>query len=294
MLPALIAVDWGTTRLRAWLVSADGTVLDRTASDDGILSVPAGGFPATLLGRVGPWLERHGRLPVAMAGMVGSRNGWVEVPYVDCPAGIPRLASALTRVPLGDGIDALIVPGLITRDADGTPDVMRGEETKIAGAGLDDGGGVMPGTHGKWARLAAGVVEGFATFMTGELYAALIGSTILGRLAEEPDDPAGFARGLAAVRRPGGLTHQLFAARTLVLAGDMPGTQVRPYLSGLLVGTELDQGLALAAGRDLVLVADGAFAESYGAAFAPLGVPVRCCDPEDVFLRGLARIVAAA
>jgi len=294
MPPALIAVDWGTTRLRAWLVAADGTVLDRTASDDGILAVPTGGFPATLLGRVGPWLERHGRLPVAMAGMVGSRNGWVEVPYVDCPAGIPRLASALTRIPLGDGIDALIVPGLITRDADGTPDVMRGEETKIAGAGLDDGVVVMPGTHGKWARLAAGVVEGFATFMTGELYAALIGNTILGRLAEEPDDPAGFARGLAAVRRPGGLTHQLFAARTLVLAGDMPGTQVRPYLSGLLVGTEIGQGLSQAAGIPLVLVADGAFAETYTAAFAERGLHIACLDPEAVFLRGLARIVAAA
>ena len=152
----------------------------------------------------------------------------------------------------------------------------------------------MPGTHGKWARLAAGVVESFATFMTGELYAALIGNTILGRLAEEPDDPAGFARGLAAVRRPGGLTHQLFAARTLVLAGDMPGTQVRPYVSGLLVGTEIGQGLSQAAGNQRVLVADGAFAETYTAAFAERGLQIACLDPEAVFLRGLARIVAAA
>jgi 2-dehydro-3-deoxygalactonokinase len=292
--PALIAIDWGTSRLRAWLVAADGAILDRAEGDEGIMAVPPGGFSATLRRHVGAWLDAAPGTPVVMAGMVGSRNGWVEAPYVPCPAGISDIAASMVRVPLGGGLDARIVPGLITRDGAGVPDVIRGEETKLAGCGLADGTVVMPGTHGKWARIRGGRIEGFATFMTGEVYGAMAEHTILGRLAEEPDDEAGFARGLEASHRPGGLTHQLFSARTLVLTGDMPGAQVRPYLSGLLIGAEIEQGLAVfGAEGERVLVADGAFARNYAAAFTARQVPVRLVSPETVFLQGLLRLLAA-
>ena len=153
--PGLIAVDWGTTRLRAWLVDADGRVLDRTAADEGIMAVPPGGFPAD----AAPPCRRlaraqHRPLPVVMAGMVGSRNGWVEAPYVACPAGVGRhRRGAGCASTSATACTAASCPGLSRRDAAGVPDVMRGEETKLAGCGVADGIVVMPGTHAKWARM---------------------------------------------------------------------------------------------------------------------------------------------
>jgi 2-dehydro-3-deoxygalactonokinase len=292
--PALIALDWGTSRLRGFLLRNGGEVLDRVASEDGIMAVPAGGFPAVLEKVCGPWLRRWPHLRIVMAGMVGSRNGWAEAPYVECPASLGEVAARMLRLPVG-GTQALIVPGLAVRDADGVPDVMRGEETKIAGTGLDDGVLVMPGTHSKWARLKGGVVESFATFMTGDVYAALGEHTILSRLAERPEDETGFVAGLAAARRPGGVTHLAFAARTRVLLGDMPGTQVLPYLSGLLIGREVAEGLALLRPEGPVtLVADGGFARSYEQAFAVVGLPCRVLPAEETFLRGLTRLASLA
>jgi len=293
-LPRLIAVDWGTTRLRAMLVSREGAILEVSSADRGIMAVPAGGFPEVLRGVVAAWIERYGRLPIVMAGMVGSRNGWVEAPYAECPASIADLAARVVRIPF-DGADVLLVPGLSYRDASGTPDVMRGEETKIAGAGIATGTIVTPGTHSKWISLRDGVVEGFVSFMTGDFYGALKDHTILGKLAEEPEDPAGFVRGLAAARRYGGLTHQAFGARTSVLLGDMSGTEVGPYLSGLLIGSEILNGMALdRPPGEIVVVADGVFRRNYAVAFEAFGIEVRFLDPEETFIAGLARILEAA
>lgn len=289
----MIAVDWGTTRLRAWLVDGSGAVLDRVTGDDGIMAVPPGGFPAVFRRHLGAWLHRWPDAPVVMAGMVGSRNGWVEAPYLACPVGIDALARAFAVVDAGEGRRAMIVPGLTARDAAGAPDVMRGEETKIAGCGVADGLVVMPGTHSKWARIEGGRIEGFSTFMTGDFFGALKDHTILGKLAEEPADPAGFARGLDAARRPGGLTHVAFSARTLVLMGELPPAQVGPYLSGLLIGTEIDAGLAGAGdAAAIALVADGVFAQSYTAALASRGRACRLIDPEDAVVAGLRRLAA--
>ncbi|WP_460448164.1 2-dehydro-3-deoxygalactonokinase [Alsobacter sp. SYSU BS001988] len=292
--PALIALDWGTSRLRAYLVSASGAVRDRLGADDGIAAVPAGGFPATLRRHVGPWLDRDPSLPVVMAGMVGSRNGWVEAPYLECPVEIDDLGRSFARADLGGGREALIVPGLTCRRPGGAPDVMRGEETKIAGAGVRDGVVLTPGTHSKWAEVAQGRITGFSTFMTGDVYAALKDHTILGMLAQDPPDETGFARGLAAARGAGGLTHLAFSARTLVLMGELAPAQVGPYLSGLLIGVEIDQGLAMAPpGAEITLVAEGVFAASYAAALADRGRTCRVLDPEAVIVAGLLRILDA-
>ena len=85
---AIIAVDWGTSRMRAYRLDAAGKVLDRASGDDGIASVPAGGFPAVLERHCGAWMRSAPLAPVVMAGMVGSRNGWAEAPYAACPARI--------------------------------------------------------------------------------------------------------------------------------------------------------------------------------------------------------------
>ena len=207
------------------------------------MAVPPGGFPATLRRHVGPGSRAMPAMPVVIAGMVGSRNGWVEAPYVACPTIRSGIAARWRRWISATGSHGMIVPGLTTRDSAGVPDVMRGEETKLAGCGVADGLVVSPGTHAKWVRMAGGPIEGFATYMTGDFYGAFIDHTILGKLAEEPD-------GRSRVRpRPGGVgaagrpDASAFSARTLVLMGDMTGAQVGPFLSGLLIGSEVRHAL---------------------------------------------------
>ncbi len=293
--PALLAIDWGTTRFRAYLLDSAGTVLEHVASDDGIMAVKPGGFPAVLVIRCGMWLARHPDLPVIMAGMVGSRNGWVEATYRQTPATARDLADAMLAVDIGNGRMARIVPGLSTRDATGAPDVMRGEETLALGAGIENGIVILPGTHSKWVQITNGDITGFASFMTGEFYATLLGHTILGKLREEPDDPSGFDRGLAAAQRSGGLTHQAFAARTSVLLGDMSGHAVAPFLSGLLIGSEVDAGLGLAqTDGEIVLIAEGDIAAAYTRALAARGKRSCTLATEGCFTAGLARLLDAS
>ncbi len=292
--PALLAIDWGTTRFRAYLLDKAGAVLERVSSDEGIMAVKPGGFPAVLAIRCGMWLARHPDIPVIMAGMVGSRNGWAEVPYRACPATASEIAGAMVAVDIGNGRPARIVPGLSTRDAAGAPDVMRGEETLALGTGIENGTVILPGTHSKWVQLENGKIKSFATFMTGEFYATLLSQTILGKLREEPDDSAGFAKGLEASKRPGGLTHQAFAARTSVLLGDMSGHEVAPFLSGLLIGSEVDHGLAMdPTGGEIALIAEGIIVESYSKALATKGKTCRTLTTEDCFTAGLARLLDA-
>jgi 2-dehydro-3-deoxygalactonokinase len=167
----------------------------------------------------------------------------VEVPYLDCPADLPAIAAALARV--SDPALA-IVPGLICRDADGVPDVMRGEETQILGA-LEEASSpqavVLPGTHSKWALTSESGIETFATFMTGELYAVLREHSILGRLAAAGSDPGAFERGvLSSLGSRVGLSHELFSARTLALTDKLASAGVADYLSGLLIGAEVAAG----------------------------------------------------
>lgn len=290
--PAHLVIDWGTTRFRAYLIDGAGQVLDRVESHDGIMAVKPGGFPAVLAIRCGSWLARHPDLPVVMAGMIGSRNGWVEAPYRACPATAHDIASAMQRVDIGNGRIAHIIPGCSTRDASNTPDVMRGEETLALGA-ADDGLVILPGTHSKWVRMDKGVIAEFATFMTGEIYAALLNHTILGTLRTEPTNPAGFAKGLASSKRGGGLTHQAFATRTSVLLGDMDGAEVASFLSGLVIGSEIKSGLERFGQHErITLVAEGQIAEFYVEAFQSFSCSVKVLAPEPCLIAGLNRIAS--
>ena len=190
----MIGVDWGTSSFRAYRLDRGGRILRRHAAPLGIMAVPEGRFDAALRQAVGAWLA-EGERRVLLCGMIGSRQGWVEAPYLACPAGAAELAQALAPVPFA-GAEVRLVPGLSARDVAGIPEVMRGEETQIAGAlGRIAGTGLvcLPGTHAKWARLAGGRVAGFATHLTGEAFAALRDHTILGRMMHEgTTDPAAF------------------------------------------------------------------------------------------------------
>ena len=237
--------------------------------------VASGGFPDALRVLLDGAAD-EGK-PLIACGMVGSRQGWVEAPYRECPANLDVLAAALTAVP---GTRLAIVPGLICRDRAGVPDVMRGEETQIVGvldASLAQGERrviVLPGTHSKWALVGARGIETFATFMTGEIFAVLREHSILGRLAVAGNDGAALERGVAhSLAAEAGLTHDLFSARALALTGELAPEAIGDYLSGLLLGAEVAAGRRwleqhAVAGESVTLIGDAALCERYRRALA--------------------------
>lgn len=296
----MIGIDWGTTSLRAYRLDGAGTVLEQRESAQGILSVPEGGFAAVLDAAIRPWLDAGEEL-VLLCGMIGSRQGWQEAPYLSCPAGPAEIAAALVPLPYPGAARCLLVPGLSTRGPEGVPDVMRGEETKLVGLLVELGDEAaatlcLPGTHSKWARLEGGRIAGFATRMTGETRAVLLGHSILGRLsapAREPSDEA-FRRGLRRSRDRGGLLHHLFGTRALGLMGELAPAETDDYLSGLLIGHEVRAAVedgAASAGAMVHLAGSATLCRLYALAFEEYGVRHRQHDP-DIVVRGLRRIGA--
>jgi 2-dehydro-3-deoxygalactonokinase len=311
----LVALDWGTSNLRAYLMSAEGAVVEARRAPRGILHLPApagaGGFERAFADIAGDWVGSHPTLSVVAGGMVGSAQGWIEAPYVRAPVDLRTLAGAGARVPSGLGPDVLVAPGVIFEPPDRAPDVMRGEEIKIAGAiAAEPSLGerawfALPGTHSKWAFVREQRIVSFATYMTGELYAVLREHSILGRLmspepADAGDSALGFETGLAAARAssPGDLGHQLFAARTLGLTGRLPRNALADYLSGLLVGHELVSALAASrttrdAGAPLVLLGDAALCRLYARALKVFGAAADA-QLDDTAPRGLWEFARAA
>ena len=278
--PALIAVDWGSSSFRAYLMARDGTIVDECATADGVSTVAPGGFPKALLHLVGVWLDSHADLPIIASGMVGSRHGWREAPYVKCPADPRDIAARLIEVWMGDRAVRL-VPGLSYEPADEEPDVMRGEEVEILG--IADSGGrlvVLPGSHSKWAIVEGGRVERFKTFVTGELFAAVKDHTLAGAFARaatrKADGPAfarGVERGAGATRGDGGsgLLGALFGARSLPLMGGLAEDEAAEYLSGLLIGAEIAEARRLFPREAPRVAGADALVKRYLAAFAVLG-----------------------
>lgn len=275
--PRLVALDWGTTSLRAYLLGADGVVLDRRSEPSGILNVPERDFGAVYDAITSTWLSRHPGLPSLASGMIGSAQGWIEAPYADVPADVERVARTLAVV---RSVGLRIVPGLAQRGR--TPDVMRGEETQLFGAMVEVPGlaeeavVVLPGTHSKWVRVARGRIEGFTTYMTGELFAVLSRHSILGRLMEGTSGDVGagaaFTRGVRHARDAGGaLANLVFSARSAVLVGDLPAADSLGYLSGVLIGDEVRAGLATGH-RPRALIGEPALCARYAAALGELGV----------------------
>ena len=284
----MIGVDWGTSNFRAFRMEG-GTVTGRVGSGPGLLSIARGGFGAALTAAVGDWL-RDGETCVLMAGMVGSRQGWVEAAYLPCPADPAALAAATIAVPF-EGATVRLVPGLSADGPDGVPEVMRGEEMQLVGV-LDrigaDATVCLPGTHSKWVQVAGGRVMGFRTHLTGEAFAALRGHTILGRLMHE--GPAGpgdaFLRGVARSGETGGVLHHLFGVRTLGLFGRLAEADAASYLSGLLIGHEVRSA---APGTPVSLVGTPGLCALYAAAIAQCGGRAEIIE-QDAAAIGLARI----
>jgi 2-dehydro-3-deoxygalactonokinase len=321
---ALIALDWGTTSLRAYLFDAHARVLATRASTAGIMNLPRsaadGGFDAAFDDACGAWLDHAQGVPVIAAGMVGSAQGWLEAPYVETPANADALVAGIVRVQTARGATLHIVPGVLQRGE--LPNVMRGEETQIFGALSAHANGTydthdthavdsnvrsligLPGTHAKWAVVQAERIERFHTFMTGEVFAALREHTILGRTMTTPDRPdtEAFLRGVNIAREKGqaGVLATVFSTRTLGLTGELSSEAQPDYLSGLLIGHELagldavlaQQGSSLAQ-QSLRLIGNDALCERYRLALTQFGC-LRAEPVRQATERGLWRVAVAA
>jgi 2-dehydro-3-deoxygalactonokinase len=278
---ALIGLDWGTSRLRAFLFDTRGVVLATNDRPWGVLSAP-GGFAHAYHEIVGPWREAQPDLPALASGMIGSTEGWARAPYCACPAGPVELAAGVVTASTADG-SVSVVPGVEQRGA--APDVMRGEETQIAGAlALRSNLGacctlVLPGTHSKWVDVRDGRIVTFTTYLTGELFAVLREHSILGRPARNAVHAGrgaawdAFERGVHAAGESTarGIAPLLFRTRSLVLQGALQAEDSLDYLSGLLIGDEV-RSASIAATTQLALIGEPALCERYCRALAMNGL----------------------
>jgi 2-dehydro-3-deoxygalactonokinase len=280
-----LAIDWGTTNRRVYRI-ADGMVEQTERDDRGIVSVPPNAFPAEVAGI----RQRMGDLPILCAGMVGSNRGWVEIPYVDCPANLKTLSAGAVWVETGR---TAIIPGVAARGGEHA-DVMRGEEVQLLGAvaaGLVPPDGLLcqPGTHCKWATLQSGAITGFATAMTGELFALLQKHSLLAsQMTSTVQTGADFDRGVADAA-DGALLTRLFNVRANFVAGlRADDTCVASYVSGLLIGT--DVRAQHVAGRDVYVLADPQLGSLYASAIDAAGGRARTIDSHTAFIGGITSI----
>ena len=288
--PAWIAVDWGTTHLRAFAMGPAG-VLAEAESDDGMATLARDGYEPALMRLVAPWLAPGAPVDIIACGMVGSRQGWLEAPYRDTPCA-PLDPPTLVTVPLADPrLTLRLVPGLRqVRPAD----VMRGEETQIAGAlaampGFD-GVLCLPGTHSKWVHVSAGEVVSFQTCMTGELFALLSTQSVLRHgMAGDGWDEHSFINALSdAMSQPERFSARLFSLRAEALIANLSPACARSRLSGLLIGIELAATRPYWLGQQVVIVGAPKLAATYAAALAAQGVVARTLPAAACTIAGLA------
>lgn len=297
--PVTVLLDWGTTNFRAFLVKSDGSIIDEKEGDRGIQSVAKGEHERVVSEALASWRAEYGPLDILAAGMIGSRNGWIEMPYVPTPAAAADLAAACRTIELPEGDRLTFLPGLTDPTGFPFPDVMRGEETQLVGFGLKrDMIVVLPGTHAKWAEIRNGRIERFRTFVTGEIYTTLANHSFLSKVATAERDhaTAAFAKGVALAQeecaRAGGLLTRLFAVRTGWLAGTTTPDEMKSRLSGLIVGWEFVEARAggwFKEGDTIAVVGDDDLVEVYERVATAFGLELAPA-PADAAIRGALAI----
>ncbi|HEV7434435.1 MAG TPA: 2-dehydro-3-deoxygalactonokinase [Pseudorhizobium sp.] len=293
--PAYAAVDWGTSSFRLWLMDAEGTVLAERRSDEGMTVAAKTGFEEVLSAHLDA-LAAPLDLPVIVCGMAGARQGWIEAGYITVPAPLVAVLAGAVRV-AGLTREVHILPGLAQRHAN-APDVMRGEETQLLGAlrqGADSQQLVcMPGTHSKWVTATGGVVSGFSTYMTGEMFDLLskhsvLAHSILDARTFDPDQPAFLSAIQAAFQTPQRASNLLFTVRSGSLLEGLSAADAAGRLSGTLIGLEIAGAVNAAVDVPLIrLVASGKLQELYESAFSHLSLAFRSIDADEAVRQGLA------
>jgi 2-dehydro-3-deoxygalactonokinase len=296
---AFIAGDWGTSNLRLTLCDGEGQALDVRKGPGAAES--RGRHAEIFDAETADWRNKHGELPAVLSGMVGSTIGWLEVPYLPCPAELYELAEGPASVRSG----VFIVSGMRCSNPLGAPDVMRGEETQLLGArhldaSLEQGRCLvcMPGTHTKWVSLHEGVVQEFLTAPTGELFAMLCEHSVLVRDKATPiaHHAADFERGLAeSARHPEvNLLHRLFQSRSLRIDKQLTAEGAASWMSGLLIGSDVGGALALfpdlPRASPVFVIGAVQLAESYSRALARHGRKAVCIEGDKAALAGLTYV----
>lgn len=290
-----MAVDWGTSNLRAWAISADGAILASASSDKGMGKLAPAEFPAALADVAAQLSLPDSQTEVLVCGMAGARQGWMEAPYLDAPADLQHLAQKSVH-PATPGLpfSVSILPGICQRQ--GGENVMRGEETQLLGLAtlMPDYSGLvcMPGTHSKWAQLDGTRIEHFTTAMTGELFDLLKTHSVLRHSLAEPVDGAGRAEGFvvgaeAGLKNPADLLGQLFRVRAgTLLSGHTSGWSAG-YLSGLLIGTEIAANRNKISTDPVPLIGSAALCALYAQVLDMAGASGRPVDATEVVIAGL-------
>lgn len=285
-----IAVDWGTSNLRIWAIGADGQPFASVSSDRGMAALQSDAFETALLDLIEPYLASGHVVPVLCCGMVGSRQGWAEASYLNVPC-TPPDGKIATRITAKDHrISVFVLPGVKQlRPAD----VMRGEETQIAGFlrynPEFDGVVCLPGTHTKWVHISAGEIVSFQTFMTGEMFALLSKQSVL-RFSvntDEFDQPAFDTAFNDALAHPQSLASQLFGLRAGTLVADLGPSEARARLSGLLIGAELAAARPYWLGQKVAIIGASSVAKLYQSSLAAQGLDASMYDVDDMTLNGL-------
>ncbi|AJR05330.1 hypothetical protein C9J03_08770 [Photobacterium gaetbulicola] len=289
-----LVIDWGTTNFRAFAMDAKGDVLDKVELSLGLLQVKEGEFASELEDVLSGWLAEYKHLPIFMAGMVGSQQGWVNVDYASTSVNASQLADKAYRFELPWGALATIVPGVSHQSGTGMFDVMRGEEVQLFGlarlTGRLDLTAVMPGTHSKHAVLSNGELTSFSSYMTGELFSVVSKHTILARGLPEntlPLNHTAFLKGVADGQAEQ-LTNTLFMARTHRLFNNIAEDEVSDYLSGVLIGNEL-KALTVQQ-KQVYLVGGSKLCARYQLACQALDIESTYINGDDCFIAGMAAI----
>jgi 2-dehydro-3-deoxygalactonokinase len=293
----IVAVDWGTSSFRAWLLGADGEPIAESRSSEGMQAVEQGSFPAVLRRHIETLVGADAgkqTIGVVMCGMVGARQGWQEAPYGALPASAETISAGAVE-PEGVPYKTFILPGLANRNEQ-APDVMRGEETQLLGLLLErpDVSGIvaMPGTHSKWVLCESGQIRDFSTVMTGELFSLIAKQSIVrhsigdAKPSGNAQSPA-FQDGLSiGISDPDRTIERMFSLRARQLLFGASGEEIADRLSGILIGAEVASQMKRH-GRNVELVASGPMEALYSAAVIAAGGTVRVTDADKAVRKGL-------
>ncbi|MBL4827021.1 MAG: 2-dehydro-3-deoxygalactonokinase [Spongiibacteraceae bacterium] len=296
----LIALDWGSSSFRAYLIDDAGQVAERVENKSGVFSHSDGNFSATLMQACGDWLKAWPQLPIIMSGMIGSRSGWIETPYLACPLRKNQLAQHLCSVKNAAELSLYVVPGISANSPSDSPDVMRGEEVQIFGAlqlaDQRDAVLCLPGTHSKWANVKDASIHYFSTFFSGEMFALLKKHSSIGAVMDDDSrnasvDEDSFIQGVQYSRQAGGLLHHLFSARARLLTNCWTGKSLSAYLSGIVIGHEFSEALKLYPTKNtILLVGNSQLQQRYQLAAQEYHCTLKNIDAELATVNGLCAI----
>ena len=298
--PSLIGVDWGSTRFRAYLLDEAGKLIDSVTSNRGIFSRKHKTYEEILFRNCERWLRWMPEIPVLMAGMIGSRNGWIETGYLSCPVSVRSLGANIVQVQDICSHHAYIVPGISYLASPRMPDVIRGEETQIFGV-LDRPAvknliACVPGTHSKWIQVENNKITRFSTYITGEMFAAILRCGSISSILDDcTHDADNFMEGVGVSQRAGGLLNHLFSIRSRAVTSRNGSVLNKSYLSGLLIGAEIRSALEIYPEvSDIVVIGAESLIHDYSLAFSAMGISASSCTSENAFIKGLWKLAGVS